>query len=47
MAIAQAVAQRVPRGTLALILGTAHVSIDEKPNAANAATERWATANGL
>ena len=45
--IAQAIAQQVPRGTLALIPGAAHVSIYERPNAANLAIERWASANHL
>ena len=43
--IAQGLAGQVPHGTLALIPGAAHVSIYEKPDAANAAIRQWATAN--
>ncbi len=45
--IAQALSQQVPHGTLALIPGAAHVSIYERPAAANAAIAAWATANAL
>lgn len=45
--IAQALAAQVPHGTLALLTGAAHVSIYERPNAANAAIESWAAANNL
>ena len=45
--IAQALSQQVPHGTLALIPGAAHVSIYERPAAANAAIAAWAAANNL
>ncbi len=45
--IAQAIAEQVPHGTLALIPGAAHVSIFEKPHAANTAILDWAAANNL
>ncbi len=45
--IAQAISQQVPHGTLALIPGAAHVSIYERPDAANMAIKNWAAANNL
>ncbi len=45
--IARALSQQVPHGTLALIPGASHVSIYERPAAANAAIVAWATADGL
>ena len=45
--IAQALAAQVPHGTLALIPGASHVSIYERPDAANAAIKDWASANNL
>ena len=45
--VAQALATSVPHGTLALIPGASHVSIFERPKAANTAIENWAAANNL
>ena len=45
--IAEAIAAQVPHGSLALLPGAAHVSIYERPDAANAAIESWATANNI
>lgn len=45
--IARALAAQVPHGTLALIPGASHVSIYERPAAANTAIADWAAARNL
>ena len=45
--IAQALAQQVPHGTLALIPGASHAAIFEKSAPANKAILSWAAANNL